>query len=351
MTNDFPYPVAYRNSDGTAATLTSTPAGTVFYSQSGSPPYEQSSIGVVCDAESGTILTARPTALVFSADGVTPTPVDDVQAFVPVNTGALEVRSPATGYQGTAFTELGIARTKVITCLDWKDSSNTLNMTVFASEYLATVQDIVYEGSLPYFGLLAAALTIGHKLNITGSTYPTGWDSFAIPIIAVELEYRERSGATHYLTTVTFSNRRAPFSGAALKRPAVLGQPLGIGLTELRAGPQPTVPSAAGQWSPAAAASDQQGATDSNSGDSPAPVAVLGGGPAPSEALAGALPGGPQASPTDSLLGQTDGAPAPLSGGAAPSPQTGLTDEPADEQGRPRASGTVRGGKDLPICP
>ena len=109
MTNYFPYPVAYRNSDGTAATLTSTPAGTVFYSQSGSPPYEQSPIGVECDAESGTILTARPTALVFSADDVTPTPVDDFQAFVPVNTGALEVRSPASGYQGTAFTALGIA--------------------------------------------------------------------------------------------------------------------------------------------------------------------------------------------------------------------------------------------------
>ena len=89
MTNYFPYPVAYRNSDGTAATLTSTPAGTVFYSPSGSPPYQQSSIGVECDAESGTILTARPTALVFSADGVTPTPVNDFQAFVPVNSGAL----------------------------------------------------------------------------------------------------------------------------------------------------------------------------------------------------------------------------------------------------------------------
>jgi hypothetical protein len=88
---------------------------------------------------------------------------------------------------------------------------------------------------------------IGQKLNITGSTYPTGWDSFAIPIIAVELEYLERSGATHYVTTVTFSNRRAPFSGSALKRPAVLGQPFGIGLTELPASPQPTVPSAAGQ--------------------------------------------------------------------------------------------------------
>jgi hypothetical protein len=289
---------------------------------------------VECDAESGTILTARPTALVFSADGVTPTPVDEFQAFVPVNTGALDVRYPTSGYQGTAYTALGIERTKTITCLDWKDSSNSLNMTLFASEYLATVQDIVYEGSLPYFGLLANALLIGQKLNITGSTYPTGWDSFAIPIIAVELEYRERSGATSYLTTLSISNRRAPFSGAALKRPAVLGQPFGIGLTGLPSAPQPTGPSAAGQGSPAGA--DQDGATDSNSGDSPAPVAALGCGPAPSDPIAESVLDGSPASLSDSLLGQTDGASASPSGGATPSRKSGLAEEPADDEGQQR---------------
>lgn len=228
MTNLFPYPVAYRNSDGTSATLTSSPAGSVFFSPSGSAPYEQSSIGIECDAESGTILTARPTALVFSADGVTPTPVDDFQAFIPVNTGALSVRSPTSGYQGTAFTQLGIERTKVITCLDWKDSSNTSNMTTFSSEYLSTVQDIVYEGTLEYYGLLPIALTFGHTLNIQGNGYVTGWESIAVPIVAGELEYCERGGATQYITTLTFSNRRTPFSGAALQRPAVVGQPLGL---------------------------------------------------------------------------------------------------------------------------
>jgi hypothetical protein len=353
MTNHFPYPVAYRNSDGTAATLTSYPAGTVFYSQSGSAPYEQSSIGIECDAESGTILTARPTALVFSADGVTATPINDFQAFVPVNTGALEVRSPTTGYQGTAFSQLGIERMKVITCLDWKDSSNTLNMTAFASEYLATVEDIVYEGSLRYFGLLAAALLIGHKLNITGLTYPTGWDSFAIPIIGIDLEYCERSGATSYITTVTFSNRRAPYSGAALQRPGVLGQPFGIGQTQLRASAPPTVPSAAGRWGPAAAPSDQPGATDSDSGASPALAAALGGGPAPSDALAGSLPGGPQVSATDALVGQSDSPAAPLSGGAASSPKTGLADQVGRQRARQRlAEGrTVRFSRKPPSFP
>ena len=330
---------------------------------------------------------------------MTPTPVNDFQAFVPVNTGALEVRSPATGYQGTAFTELGIERTKVVTCLDWKDSSNTLNMTVFASEYLATVQDIVYEGALPYFGLLAAraddrAEAQHHRIDL-----PHGLGFVRHPDHRGGAGILRASGATNYITTVAFSNRRAPFSGAALKRPAVLGQPLGIGLTELRAGLPPPVPSAAGQWSPAAAASDQDGATDSNSGDSPVPVAALGGGPAPDDALAGSLPGGSQASPTDplvgpaetpplhrarrerriptaatpprsgaalgggpapsdalagtlpggsqtsatdSVLGQTDSTPAPLSGGATPSPETGVADEPADDEGGARASGIIR---------
>jgi len=228
LANYFPYPVAFRNSDGTAATLTSTPAGTVFYSPLGMAPYQQSYIGVAVDPESGTVLTARPTALVFSVDGVTPAPVNDFQAFVPVHTGALSVVQPSSGYAGTSYSALGIQRTKVISCNDWRDGSNATNMTTFAAEFLDSVKDVVYEGSIPYFGLLASSLLIGHKLSITGSTYSTGWDSFDVPVIAVDLEYRERSGATSYVTTLTFSNRRAPFSGAALQRPSIVGQPFGI---------------------------------------------------------------------------------------------------------------------------
>ena len=64
-------------------------------------------------------------------------------------------------------------------------------------------------------------------------------------------------------------------------------------------------------------------------------MGALDGGPAPSEALAGSLPGGSQASPTDPLVGQTESAPAPLSGGSLmPSPETGLADEPGDDPER-----------------
>jgi hypothetical protein len=101
-------------------------------------------------------------------------------------------------------------------------------MLLLASEYLDCVKDVVFEGTVSYYGLLASALSLGHKLDITGNGYSTGWESLAVPVIAVDLEYRERSGATSYITTLTFSNRRAPFSGAALQRPAMRGQPLGL---------------------------------------------------------------------------------------------------------------------------
>ena len=226
LANYFPYPVAYRNSDGSAATLVSTPCGVVF------DGVEQSGIGISVDPTSGTILTAKPTALVFSADGVTPNPVSNLQVFLPVNTGALTTTWPTSGYQGTAYTALGIERTKTISVNDWRDTSNTANMTLFASEYLSAVQDVVYEGSIPYYGLLATPLLIGHALDILGSTYATGWETLGLPIVAVDLEYQERSGATSYVTTLSFSNRRAPFTGAAFQRPSVVGQPFGLGGAE-----------------------------------------------------------------------------------------------------------------------
>ena len=226
VANYFPYPVAYRNSDGTSATLVTTPCGTVFAGSG-----QQSGIGICVDPTAGTVLTAKPTALVFSADGVTPSPVSDVQAFLPVHTGALSTVWPSSGYAGTAYTALGIERTKTITANDWRDTSNLANMTTFASEYLDAVKDIVYEGSIPYYGLLSTPFFFGHKLDILGSTYATGWETLAVPIVAVTLEYCERSGATSYVTTLTFSNRRAPFTGAALQRPNMVGQPFGLNST------------------------------------------------------------------------------------------------------------------------
>jgi hypothetical protein len=235
LANYFPYPQAYRNSNGSAATMTSTPAGTVFYNANASTilaTYEQSGIGIAVDPVSGTILTNKPTCLVFSADGVTITPVNDLQAFLPVHAGSLSVNYPADSggspqYAGTSNTVLGLTRTKYITVNEWRDYSNVANMTLMAAEHLDSFKDIVIEGSIPYHGLLSAALVVGHKVTITASGYslPSLWAS--LPIVAVELIYNERGGATHYLTNLSFSNRRQPFTGATLLRPAIAGQPFG----------------------------------------------------------------------------------------------------------------------------
>src|SRR5262249_33430947 len=113
------------------------------------------------------------------------------------------------------------------------------------------------------------------------------------------------------------------------QRPAVVGHSFGIGLTDLQARPQPAVPSATGQWSQAAAALDDDGAADFSSGDSPVVSSTLGSGPVPSDSPVDSLPQRSEPGPTDSLPERTDNASAPPSGGATPSPQTGLADEPA----------------------
>ncbi len=223
LANYFPHPVAYRNSDGTAAQLISSPAGTVFLGG------QQSGIGIAVDPVAGTVTTSKPTALVFSADGITPVPVSNFQAFLPVFTGSLSTRWPSSGWSGTSHTVLGLARAKTITFLDWRDSSNAANMQLIASEFLDTVKDVVYEGSLPYEGLLPNLLAFGASLNIAGNGYPTGLEGMAAPILSVSLAFNEgREGATSYSMGIQFSNRRAPFSGRALFRPGIVGQPLGL---------------------------------------------------------------------------------------------------------------------------
>jgi hypothetical protein len=223
LANYFPHPVAYRNSDGTAATLTSTPAGTVFLGN------QQSGIGITVDPVAGTVTTSKPTCLVFSANNVTATPVDNFQAFLPVYSGALQTRFPSSGFAGTSHSVLGLSRVKTITFLDWRDTSNQANMQQVASEFLDTVKDIVFEGSLTYDGLLTNLLTFGSSLNIAGNGYPTGLETLAAPILSVGLQFNEgRDGATSYSMGIQFSNRRAPFSGQALFRPAIAGQPLGF---------------------------------------------------------------------------------------------------------------------------
>ena len=141
-------------------------------------------------------------------------------------------------YAGTLYTELGIQRTKTITCHDWTDYSNQSNMNLFASEFLDCVKNIVYEGTVPYHGLLTSLLTFGQSINIAGNGYTTGWESINCPVVQVDVDFHEaEDGATTYDMQIHISSRRAPYTGDAFVRPHVVGQPFGsgepLGLAEL----------------------------------------------------------------------------------------------------------------------
>jgi len=232
MTSYFPWPVPYKNS---AATLVSTAQAVVQYSSTGSEPFNQTPIGVNVDPTSGTILLARPSALVYSPDGKTAVPPSNVQVFLPVNTGALQAVYPPDSppgtpvYGGTAYTALGIQRTKYLSMPDWTDYSQSSNMALFAQEYFGTCSNVVIEGTISYHGLLSAALAPGQGLSITGSGYTTGYEGIVLPVVACNVRFNQRAeGGSLFETELTFSTRRMPFTGAQFQRPAMKGQPLGF---------------------------------------------------------------------------------------------------------------------------
>ena len=175
MQQYFPYPFAFSFANGAAAAMTSAPVCNVFWSSSGSPPYNMASVGVVIDPVAGTITTVSPTSLVFGGGVVTPP--TDVQVFLPVANGSLEVFSPAATYfTGTSALIEGIQRIKVVTVRDWTDYSLNSNMQVFANELLQSMCDVVLEGSTSYLGMATAFLIPAQAVQITGSTYTTGWE-------------------------------------------------------------------------------------------------------------------------------------------------------------------------------
>lgn len=227
----FPYPQPLRNSDGTAATLTSTPTAILSISSlgNGQPPYTQSPCGLSIDPESGTILLNKPAQLAYSPDNRTPVWPDNVQAFLAVADGVLSVVYPPDAYGspvygGTSYTVEGLERTKTVSANDWKDPGATANQLLFAQKIWQSVSNTVIEGSLPYYGLLESVLTPGLSINIAADTYVTGWESVDVPIVSVDLTFNEGGGSgTSYDMEIHVSNRRAPYSGEVFRRPSQTG--------------------------------------------------------------------------------------------------------------------------------
>ena len=223
MQQFFPYPFAFRNSDGTAATLTTSPVCSVYWSSSGSPPYNQSSIGIQIDPVSGTITTVSPTSLVYGGGVVTPP--TDVQVFLPVANGSLEVLSPSTGgYAGTLYTVEGIERTKTVTVREWRDYSLSANMQAYSDQLFSAFCNVVVEGTIGYLGLATTYLTPGQAVSITGNGYTTGYESVALPAASIDIQFNPGPGGTSYVSTLHLTNRQARYTGDVFIRPAAAGQ-------------------------------------------------------------------------------------------------------------------------------
>jgi hypothetical protein len=231
MLNFFPYAVPFLLSTGNAGTMTSSPIGLVQWSNGGSAPYNTASQGITLDPVNGLIYFDRPTALVFGSQVTAP---NNVMAFIPVANGSLNVVVPQVsgvpGYSGTVFTVEGLKLTKVITVRDWRDVSNLSNMTTFANEMLASMSNVVVEGTVPYYGLLSTYLTVGstgQAVSIAGNSYTTGWESLALPVVSVEVAFQSGSQGTSYATVLHLSNRRGRFNSDQFLRPNVTGRQLG----------------------------------------------------------------------------------------------------------------------------
>ncbi len=227
MQQYFPWAVAFRFADNSAATTTTTPMCTVYWSSSGSRPYNMASIGLTVDPESGTITTDRPTCFVFGGGAITPP--SDVQVFVPVANGALQVQAPSSGYAGTLYTVEGIERTKYITVREWRDYSLNGNMQTFCDEQFDAIKNVIVEGDLSYLGLATTYLAPGQAVSITGSSYTTGYEALALPVAACDVTFNNGPAGTSYVTRLPLSNRVARFSAEVWTRPPVTGQQLGLG--------------------------------------------------------------------------------------------------------------------------
>ncbi len=242
LLNFFPYPVAVQLAVvNNAAWVTSSIQGYVQVPEVGSsgPPYVTGAANITVDPVGGYVYFDKPTAFIVNQAAGSYIVPYNVVALLAVATGTNSTTVPTSGgvasYSGTSYTVEGIQRTKTITVRDWTDASNLANMTTFATEFLSSVQDVVVEGSVPYYGMLSTFLTCGstgQAVSITGNdtvtAYTTGWESLKLPVVSVELVFNVGAEGTSYQTNLQLSNRRGRYTADQFLRPNILGHQLGL---------------------------------------------------------------------------------------------------------------------------
>jgi hypothetical protein len=172
------------------------------------------------------VVFANNSQSALNAGGSSVTAPVDVQVLLAYSRGTLQAIEPLSGgsptYSGTAYTLYGIQRTLYRDYPSWIDAGNLTMMQTLASNILATVSNVVVEGSLTYFGQYTTVfITSGTvplfpiSINIAKATGTTGYEAIAAPCRTLTLEWPQ-SGATPWITRFQFSTRRQQYSGDRL---------------------------------------------------------------------------------------------------------------------------------------
>lgn len=220
MTRQLTYPAPWVGSNGGVAVMTSYPMGSVCWSSSGSPPFEERPAAFTFDPVAGNIYFLQATYI--SNGNRVPS---DVRALLAVNTGSNVAAYPAdvSGspvYAGTSNSVEGMTETLTVTCLQWRDPANLANMVAYAHDLHDSVKDTIVSGTVVYHGLYLTALQAGQSISVAGSAYTTGYEGLKLPIRAVELHWEIGQGrAVNYTTVMQLSNRRAHYTADSFLRP------------------------------------------------------------------------------------------------------------------------------------
>ncbi len=67
----------------------------------------------------------------------------------------------------------------------------------------------------------------GQAVSITGNGYTTGYESVALPVASIDIQFNPGPEGTSYVSTLHLSNRQARYTGDVFIRPAVTGQQIG----------------------------------------------------------------------------------------------------------------------------
>lgn len=231
VTSQTTYPQPLVSPGGGNVSLTSSAVGIILWSLNGSPPYMSFPSWFTFNSTTGNLRFASPTWMIANN-----APPADVWAAIPIQTNPNTAIEPpdisgVPQYSGTSHSVDGLTKTLTIDLDDWRDPGSLPQVQAYASEVLDAVSNAVIEGSVVYYGLYPAALDFGMSVNVAGAdggviAYPTGWESAALPVLGVDVDWTQDEGML-YRTTLHCSNRKDIASAEMFMHPQRTGLAIG----------------------------------------------------------------------------------------------------------------------------